>query len=99
MPVPGLAAYDDSAIDIYGTGLATTLLDGNFQAMFTEYQLTGTLSDGTQFSTLIFIQNGTGASFALLPPVPEPSSLVLTIIGCVCGGFAIMRWRGSRTQP
>jgi hypothetical protein len=89
--LPGLAAYDDSTINIYGTDLATTLLDPNFQAMFTEYQLTGTLSDGTEFSTLMFIQNGTGASFALLPPVPEPSTLLMFAVGGLSLAVAAFR--------
>jgi hypothetical protein len=74
-PTLGLTAFDSATIDIYGTQLAATLVDANYQGMFSEYELTGTLADGSAISTLMNIQNSTGASFALLPPpVPEPAS-------------------------
>jgi LPXTG-motif cell wall-anchored protein len=43
----------------------------------------------------MFIQNGTGASFALLPPVPEPSSIVI-MLGFAGMGLVGVVWRRRR---
>jgi len=69
--------HDSSTLDIIGTDLAAVLIDPNYQDMFSLYQLSGTLEDGTSLAGQHFsIQNGTGASFRLLP-VPEPSAAII----------------------
>jgi hypothetical protein len=72
-PVPGLVAFDDGLINIYGTDLQATLIDSSYLGMFSLYELTGILTDGSTFGGQYFsVQNDTGATYQLLPPVPEP---------------------------
>ena len=77
-------------LDIIGTDLAATLVDPNFEGMFSLYELAGRLADGTNIGGATFlVRNGTGTSFQLLAAVPEPSSLALT--GLTTAALAIRR--------
>jgi hypothetical protein len=72
-----LFAYDDAEINIIGFDLAATMIDPNFQGIFSAYELNGVLADGTPITSAEFyIQNGTGADFHILR-VPEPGGPML----------------------
>ena len=80
----GIYCYDNSSLEVIGSHLVATLLDGNATGGFSEYLLTGTLAEGTVVSEPMFIQKpsagSTGASF-VLHQVPEPGSIVLFATG------------------
>ena len=67
---------------------------------YSVYELVGTLADGSPLGgQLMFLQNdtgnGAGATFNLLPPpVPEPSTLAMAVLGCV--GALAQRRRPER---
>ena len=92
--IPFLTAYDDATINVYGTDLSSTLLDGNYQGGFSEYQLTGFLADGTPFTTFLTLQNNSGASYQFLPPraLPEPNS---ALAAGICFAMGLRRPRRS----
>ena len=82
-------------IDIYGTNLQTELVTSKFDGgQYSEYELTGTLADGTEVDGGTFlVANGSGGSFALLPPLPEPGTIgVLVVMG---GMLGMRRRRGA----
>jgi hypothetical protein len=87
--LPGVFAVDDGVVQFLGSGLAYTLLDPSvsyeaegISGVFSKYALTGVLSDGTEITgTTLFVQNGTGASFALTTAVPEPETYLLVAAG------------------
>jgi hypothetical protein len=60
-----LFLYDSSSLEVDGYTLTARPLDGNNGGMLSEYQLSGFLVDGTALpdGLLLFVQNGTGASF------------------------------------
>lgn len=68
--------YDNTTLEIDGLNLSATLLDPNQDGQFSEYQLTGTLQDGTPplSNILLYVQNGSAASYNLIN-LPEPSLL------------------------
>jgi hypothetical protein len=88
-PLSGkIIASNGSIVNIYGTGLATLLVDPNFVDpetgnIFSVYELTGTLADGSPLAgQLMFLQNDTDTTINLLPPpVPEPTTIVLALLG------------------
>ncbi len=88
-PLAGkIVATAGSIVNIYGTQLATLLVDPNFVdpdtgLEFSIYQLLGMLADGSPLAgQLMFIQNDTETSFNLLPPpVPEPATVILSLLG------------------
>jgi hypothetical protein len=65
--LPALTAFDNAIITIFGGGLVATLVDPNFNGMFSKYQLfSGVLPDGTPIvSGFMAIQNATQAQFHL----------------------------------
>jgi hypothetical protein len=73
-----LIAYDNATIDFFGMNYSSTLLNSNDQGQFSEYEISGILSNGTPFTTIVDLQNGSNASYDLLPPlsVPEPTALL-----------------------
>jgi len=74
-----ILVQDSATLIIMGSDLAATLADPNYQEMFSLYQLSGTLADGSAVNDEFFaIQNGTGASYQLLP-VPEPAPITLLL--------------------
>ena len=80
----GISVQSGGLLNIYGLDLTTMLVTKNYTGGFSEYALTGTLADGTQLTDDTFlVQNKSGSSFALLPPVPEPASAGL-LLGCGC---------------
>jgi hypothetical protein len=87
--LPNIFAVDDGVVRFFGSGLTYTLLDPSVayeaegvSGVFSEYALTGVLSDGTAITgTRLFVQNGTGASFAFAAPVPEPETYLLMAAG------------------
>jgi hypothetical protein len=77
-----LSADDAGTIKIYGTGLEAVLIDPSYQDLYSLYRLTGTLADGSLIDGTHFaIENGTGASYELLPPsaIPEPGTVALLV--------------------
>ena len=95
-----LTAFDAATINFIGLNLTATLIDPNYQSgMFSEYELTGTLADGSQVDGTFLIENGTGASYELTAPVPEPSVTTLMIVAIVSWfGFATVAGRRRRRQ-
>jgi hypothetical protein len=85
--------YDDSSLVIGGQELSANLLDGNSSGGFSEYELSGALGDGGTLpdGLLLFVENGTGANFSLVP-APEPGCL-----GLICG-MAILCRRPARRR-
>lgn len=87
---PGIAmlVQDGATLQIVGTDLEAVLVDPEYQGTSTLYRLWGTLADGSPIEGHYFsIQNGTGASFDLLPPsIPEPAHAgLLMLIFSACG--------------
>jgi hypothetical protein len=77
MPTSRIFMHGNSTLNIIGNDLEATLVDANYEGMFSLYQLFGAFADGTAIGEEYFaIQNGSGASYHLLP-VPEPSGVVL----------------------
>jgi hypothetical protein len=78
VPAPGpepsplaVTAFDDATINIIGFDLASTLVDPNVEGMFSQYQLSGRMPDGTLINGgTLLVQNETQASFHLLTPEP-----------------------------
>lgn len=90
----GFTALSDATIKFIGFGLQSTLVDPDFlqdDVSYSVYQLTGRLADNSSIDGgLVYIQNAAGtASFELIeaPPVPEPSTMALFIIGLSCLGL------------
>jgi hypothetical protein len=87
--LPDLFAIDDGAVQLIGSGLKQTLVDSNvaydqdgITGIFSKYELTGALADGTDITgTTLFVQNGSGATFALITAVPEPETYALMALG------------------
>jgi hypothetical protein len=87
--LPDVFVVDDGVVQFFGSGLAYTLLDPSVayeaegvSGVFSKYALTGVLSDGTEITgTTLFVQNGTGGSFAFATAVPEPESYLLVAAG------------------
>jgi hypothetical protein len=91
--------YDDSTLEVDGLTFNADLLDPmNDNGMFSEYQLSGTFGDGSSIpdGLLLFVQNGTGASFQFVV-VPEPASGGL-VIGALSAGLLSLRRRGRSPQ-
>jgi hypothetical protein len=84
-------AIDRGLVQFFGSELSHTLLDPDFfysegpvSGSFSKYGLTGVLVDGTELAGVtLYVQNGTGASFALITEVPEPAGLALVSAGLV----------------
>jgi hypothetical protein len=65
---PRVTVSDGATISIFGGGLVATLVDPNFEGMFSRYQLSGLLSDGDiDRRWLLLIQNGSQATYHLVP--------------------------------
>jgi hypothetical protein len=84
-PLDEIFLDDQATLQINGLTFSANLLDPmNDNGMFSEYQLAGTFPDGSSFpdDMLLFVQNGSGASFQFVA-VPEPvtSALVISAIG------------------
>ncbi|MBN2473334.1 MAG: PEP-CTERM sorting domain-containing protein, partial [Pirellulales bacterium] len=96
----GLVALDDAVINIYGTDLVATLVDPVYQdGMFSLYEFTGILSDGTQvLGGNLVIQNGTTASFHFLPPIPEPGTAILLLALLPLAGTLWWRQRSGNSS-
>jgi hypothetical protein len=78
-PTAVILMHDSSTLNIIGNDLDAMLIDPNYQENFSLYQLSGKLADGTAVNDAFFaIQNGTGASYQLLP-VPEPAAITLLL--------------------
>jgi hypothetical protein len=94
-PLPGLYAYDQSTISLIGFDFTSILLHANYQdGTFSLYQFTGRLADGTEImGSNILVQNGSGASFQFLAPVPEPSSLAPVAAAVPLGLASLIRRR------
>jgi hypothetical protein len=100
-PLQGFTAADEAQIHFIGFGLQSTLVDPNFEGKYSVYQLSGRLADRSSIEGgLIYVQNGTGASFELIEaPVPEPGNAVLLVgLGMVSGlrQRGRSRWRAAR---
>ncbi|MGA2231522.1 MAG: PEP-CTERM sorting domain-containing protein [Tepidisphaeraceae bacterium] len=97
-PLNEVFLYDQSSLQIDGLTFGADLLDPmNDNGMFSEYELSGTFPDGSSFPDdfLLFVENGSGASFQFVPvPVPEPAMGTLLMIGGAC--FGMRRRRRSR---
>ena len=66
-----ITVEDSATIRFVGTALTTTLIDPNDQGLYSLYELTGTLADGTSVSGERFrVRNATGAQYKLVPFVP-----------------------------
>jgi hypothetical protein len=100
--LPDIFAVDDGVVHLFGTGLTQTLVDSNFaydangiSGNFSKYALTGVLEDGTNIAgTSLFVQNGTGAHFALITTaVPEPDGYLLLGTGFLLVLAAVRRRR------
>jgi hypothetical protein len=89
--LPDLLALGGGLVQLFGIGLAQTLLDPDVSyegdgvsGSFRQYALTGVLLDGTDISgSSLFVQNGTGANFALINQVPESGTFGLVGLGVV----------------
>jgi hypothetical protein len=100
-----LFALDAGHIQLFGSGLGETLLNpevsyeiDGISGSFRQYALTGVLLDGTDISgASLFVQNGTGANFALINQVPEPGTFGLVGLG-VLGVLLAARRRASAGQ-
>lgn len=65
-----VVALDSATLKFIGTDLSAALVDPNDQGVYSLYQLTGTLADGTFVSGEQFrVQNGSGAQYKLIPYV------------------------------
>ena len=98
----GLYDSDSAIFNILGTNLSATLVAPNVFGKYSEYSLTGTLSDNTSLSgQVILVQNGTGAQFQFngqpaLPaadPTPAPGSLIVSLLGVAGVSFGLRRKR------
>jgi hypothetical protein len=99
----GLVALDNGTINIIGFSLVASLVDPNFEGMFSKYVLSGKLADGTQITGgMIFVQNETGASLHLIEAtVPEPTTLAMLIVSAATTSLLRRRHsvkRVSRTR-
>jgi hypothetical protein len=97
-PTNEIFLYDDSTLEFDGLTFNAALVDPmNDNGMFSEYDLTGTLGDGSSLpdGLTLFVENGSGASFQFVP-VPEPGAagLVLSALAPVLLGRR--RRQGSR---
>ncbi|MGD0462852.1 MAG: hypothetical protein ABSB74_10225 [Tepidisphaeraceae bacterium] len=86
---------DNASLEIDGMNLTASLLDPDNGGTFSEYQLNGSLQDGSVLpdNFLLYVENGSGASFQLVA-VPEPTSASLALL---CGA-AVLRRRPSRRR-
>jgi hypothetical protein len=90
----GFTILDSSQISFLGHDLESTLIDPNFEDMFSVFELTGRLADGTLINGgLVYVQNESGASLQLIEvPVPEPGSVTLLLCALTLGN-AFRRYR------
>ena len=92
-----LQAGNSGTINLFGTGQTTTLVNAN-NSGYSQYSLSGTLSDGTVLvNKTLYVQNGTGARFTLnnAAAVPEPGSVAL-LPGLTTVGANLLRKRRVR---
>ncbi len=96
-----ITAFDQASIDFIGTDFSVALLDPNYQGMFSEYELSGILADGTTINDGTFlVTNGTGAIYELNGvPVPEPGTAAMLVFAVVGWGCQGCRRRSARVVP
>ncbi len=99
---------NSGTLNVFGTGLAALLVDPSFSfdpndpflPRYSQYDLSGTLSDGTVLvNKELDVQNGTGARFLLFntpAAVPEPGSLALFVGLCASGAGVFTRRRSRK---
>jgi len=105
--MPDLLALGSGVVRLFGTGLAQTLLDpdvslegAGIDGSFRHYALTGVLTDGTEIDgASLFVQNGTGADFALIQQVPEPRAYLLLALGIAVVLLAARRPAAAARKP
>ena len=102
---PGqLFALEEGFIQLFGSGFSATLLNPDFfyegdgiSGYFRKYTLAGVLQDGTDLmGSVLFVQNGSGAKFALINEVPEPKTWILFGLGIASVALGTNRKRCIR---
>lgn len=97
----GLVGRNNGAVNLFGVGLNASLITAEYpryDTLFSEYALTGVLTDGTNLdSTVLLIQNGVGAKvtfngLTVITSVPEPGSVAL-FFSMAGVGFGVLRRR------
>ena len=92
-----LQAEGSGVINVFGDGLSATLIDPNFNSRYSEYVLSGQLSDGTDLAGKdLVVQNGSGAQVFLhnaSAATPAPASLSVFALGMAALGFGLRRKR------
>ena len=90
-----LLIFHAGAINFFGTGFSSVLLTPDDGSGFSDYTISGILSDGTVLTqSPLFISNGDGGAFTFNAvggaSVPEPGSLAL-LVGMVTVGAGVLR--------
>ena len=87
-------AVNHGALNFYGTGLSDVLTDPNASGIYSQYALSGKLTDGTGVNgKSVYIEKGSPATFTLNnAAVPEPGNVALLGVLSL-GGLSLLARR------
>jgi len=87
------STYSLLTIDVASSGSATAATEANIEALrIAANQVTGSFNMSPKG---VFSSSALTLESAVPQPVPEPASVVVLVVGSVCGGLRLLRRRSS----